>query len=246
MAFYVIFLATPGKGWKNASLCAGALTPEFERIPESPMTLATWLAYLLAVVLICLSPGPGALSAMSAGMKYGWQRGMWNCLGMQLSTVINIIIIAMGLGAVLTASATAFDVMKWCGALYLVYLGIQKFREPAALFADIDARTEFKDSSARGIFMQGLLVNFTNPKGLVFLLAVLPQFIDPSQPTAMQYAILTLTLVSVDLLVMAGYTGLAARVLRLLKDPGHIKATNRVLGSLFVIAGGALAVFKRT
>ncbi|HEX9390640.1 MAG TPA: homoserine/homoserine lactone efflux protein [Usitatibacteraceae bacterium] len=209
------------------------------------MTLATWLAYLLAVVLICISPGPGVLSAMSAGMKYGWRRGMWNCLGMQLSTVINITIIAMGLGAILTASTTAFDILKWGGALYLVYLGVQKFREPAALFEEIDAKTEFKDSSARGIFTQGLLVNFTNPKGLVFLLAVLPQFIDPTKPTAMQYVVLALTLVCVDLIVMAGYTGLAARVLRLLKDPGHIKATNRLLGSLFVFAGGALAVFKR-
>ena len=209
------------------------------------MTLTTWIAYLIAVVLICISPGPGALSAMSAGMKYGWQRGMWNCLGMQLSTVINITIIALGLGAVLTASSTAFEVMKWCGALYLVYLGIQKFREPAALFADIDAQTEFNDTSARGIFTQGLLVNFTNPKGLVFLLAVLPQFIDPTQPTAIQYVFLTITLITVDLIVMSCYTGLAAKVLRLLKDPSHIKATNRVLGSLFVIAGGALAVFKR-
>ena len=209
------------------------------------MTLTTWLAYLLAVVLICISPGPGALSAMSAGMKYGWQRGMWNCLGMQLSTVINITIIAFGLGAVLTASSTAFEVMKWCGALYLVYLGIQKFREPAALFEDIDAKTEFKDTSARGIFTQGLLVNFTNPKGLVFLLAVLPQFIDPTQPTAIQYVFLTITLITVDLIVMSCYTGLAAKVLRLLKDPSHIKASNRVLGSLFVMAGGALALFKR-
>lgn len=209
------------------------------------MTLTIWLAYLLAVVLICISPGPGALSAMSAGMKYGWQRGMWNCLGMQVSTLINIAIIATGLGAVLTASTTAFEVLKWCGALYLIYLGVQKFREPAALFEEIDAQTEFRDKSARGIFMQGLLVNFTNPKGLVFLLAVLPQFVDPAKPTPMQYLILALTLVCIDLIVMAGYTGLAAKILRLLKAPSHIRATNRLLGSCFVFAGGALAVFKR-
>ncbi len=209
------------------------------------MTLATWLAYLLAVVLICLSPGPGALSSMSAGMKYGWQRGMWNCLGMQVSTLISILIIATGLGAVLTASTTAFEILKWCGALYLVYLGVQKFREPAVLFDEIDAKTEFRDKSARGIFMQGLLVNFTNPKGLVFLLAVLPQFVDPARPTPVQYLILAMTLVTIDMIVMAGYTGLAAKLLRMLKDPGHIRTSNRLLGSCFVLAGGALAVFKR-
>jgi homoserine/homoserine lactone efflux protein len=226
----------------QAAVCPCPFSPQ---IAEARMTLATWLAYLLAVILICISPGPGALSAMSAGMKYGWQRGLWNCLGMQLSTIINISIIALGLGAVLTASSTAFELMKWCGALYLVYLGIQKFREPAALFADIDAQTSFRDTRARGIFMQGLLVNFTNPKGLVFLLAVLPQFIDLAKPIALQYLILGATMVTVDLLVMSSYAGFAAKVLGLLKDPGHIRATNRVLGSLFVIAGGTLAAFKR-
>ena len=93
--------------------------------------------------------------------------------------------------------------------------------------------------------MQGFWVDLTNPKGLIFLLAVLPQFVDPAQPTAMQYVILTATLVIVDLIVMACYTGLASRVLRLLKKPRQLTITNRVLGSLFIAAGGALAIFKR-
>jgi homoserine/homoserine lactone efflux protein len=159
--------------------------------------------------------------------------------------MFNVLIIALGLGALLMASEHAFQVMKWGGALYLIYLGVQKWREVPVAFETIAANTEFKDTTRRGIFMQGFWVNLTNPKGLVFLLAVLPQFIDPSRPTSLQYVILTLTLNVVDLGVMACYTGLAANVLRLLKDPSHIKATNRVLGSLFVVAGVALAVFKR-
>ncbi len=144
------------------------------------MTLATWLAFCLATILLCFSPGPGALSSMSAGMKYGWRRGMWNCLGMQASIIVNSTIIALGLGAILMASTTAFDIMKWCGALYLMWLGIQKFREEPVPFEEIAARTEFKDTSTKGIFLQGFLVSQTNPKGLIFLLAVLPQFVDPS------------------------------------------------------------------
>ena len=108
-------------------------------------------------------------------------------------------IIALGLGAILMASTTAFDIMKWCGALYLMWLGIQKFREEPVPFEEIAARTEFKDTSTKGIFLQGFLVSQTNPKGLIFLLAVLPQFVDPTLPTAMQYVILTLTLVCVDI-----------------------------------------------
>jgi len=201
---------------------------------------------LIATILLCFSPGPGALSSMSAGMKYGWRRGMWNCMGMQTSIMLNSTIIALGLGAILMASTTAFELLKWCGALYLIFLGIQKFRESPVPFADIAAQTNFADTSTRGIFVQGFLVSQTNPKGLVFLLAVLPQFVNPTQPTALQYVILTATLVCVDIVAMGCYTAFAARVLRLLKDPEHIRWTNRGIGSLFVVAGGALAVFKRS
>ena len=73
------------------------------------MTLATWLTFFIATILLCFSPGPGALSSMSAGMKYGWKRGMWNCIGMQVSIMVNVTVIALGLGAVLMASNTAFE-----------------------------------------------------------------------------------------------------------------------------------------
>ena len=149
------------------------------------MTLSTWFTFFVATILLCFSPGPGALSSMSAGMKYGWRRGMWNCIGMQVSIMLNVTIIALGLGALLMASSTAFEVMKWCGALYLMWLGVQKFREEPVPFEEIAARVEFKDTTTRGIFMQGFLVSQTNPKGLIFLLAVLPQLIEPTRPVAM-------------------------------------------------------------
>ena len=209
------------------------------------MTFTTWLTYFIATLILCISPGPGALASMSAGMKYGWARGMWNCLGMQVAIMLHATIIALGLGAVLMASEDIFTAMKWCGALYLIYLGVQKWREKPVSFATIDAHAKFKDTSRRGIFMQGFWVDLTNPKGLIFLLAVLPQFVDPARPTALQYIILTATLVVTDLIVMACYTGLASKVLRLLKKPSQMKMTNRILGSLFVAAGGALAVFRR-
>lgn len=209
------------------------------------MSLATWFTYFIATLIICVSPGPGALSSMSAGMKYGFARGMWNLAGLQAAIVVNVFAIWLGLGALLVASTTAFDIMKYLGAAYLIYLGIQKFREEPVAFEQISAQTNFQDTSPFGIFKQGLLVNLTNPKGLLFLAAVLPQFVDPAKPTAMQYAILGGTMVVVDVVVMIGYAALASTILRMLKDPNHIRWTNRGVGSLFVAAGGALAVFKR-
>jgi homoserine/homoserine lactone efflux protein len=211
------------------------------------MTFATWLAFFIATLILCISPGPGALSSISSGMRHGWSRGMWNVVGMQAATIVNITVIALGLGAILIASTTAFEILKWAGVAYLVWLGIQKWREPPIPFDDqAAAKADHSDGTPKSIFRQGFFVNLTNPKGLIFLLAVLPQFIDPNQPQAMQYVILTATMVGIDFAVMAGYTGLAARVLRLLKDPSHIRWTNRFLGGLFVGAGAALAAFKRT
>jgi homoserine/homoserine lactone efflux protein len=210
------------------------------------MTLTTWLTYLIAVTFICVSPGPGALSSMSAGMKYGFAVSMWNLVGLQLAGGFNLLLVWLGLGALLMTSTTAFEIMKYTGALYLVYLGVQKFRETPISFEEIAAKTKFDDTSRWGLIKQGLFVNLTNPKGIVFLVAVLPQFIDATKPTGVQYAIMGVTMAIVDVLVMMCYTGLAAKVLRLLKDPSHIRWTNRGLGSLFIAAGGALAVFKRT
>jgi homoserine/homoserine lactone efflux protein len=209
------------------------------------LELGTWIAYFIAVVILCVSPGPGALSSMSAGLKYGFRVGMWNLLGLQIAILINVLMVWAGIGALLVASTTAFEIIKYGGALYLIWLGVQKFREPPVSFEEIAARTRFDDTSRWGLVKQGVLVNLTNPKGILFLVAVLPQFIDPTRPTAPQYAIMGLAMVVVDVIVMIGYTGLASRVLRLLKDPSHIRWTNRGLGSLFVAAGGALALFKR-
>jgi len=210
------------------------------------MEFSTWLAYLLAVTIISVSPGPGALSSISAGMKYGFAVGMWNLIGLQCAIALNVLLISLGLGALLMASSIAFDLMKYGGALYLVYLGIQKFREPPVAFDDIAAKTTFDDVTRLGLIKQGLLVNLTNPKGIVFLVAVLPQFIDPTKPTGVQYAVMGVTIVVVDVLVMMCYEGLAAKVLRLLKDPNHLRWTNRGLGVMFVAAGVAFAVFKRS
>ncbi|HEX4859197.1 MAG TPA: homoserine/homoserine lactone efflux protein [Usitatibacteraceae bacterium] len=210
------------------------------------MTLTTWIAYFIATLIICISPGPGALSSMSAGLKYGFRAGMWNLAGLQLAILVNVVLVWLGVGALLLASSTAFEIVKYLGAGYLVWLGVQKFFERPVPVEEISAKTTFADTTRWGLLKQGLFVNLTNPKGILFLVAVLPQFIDPARPAAPQYAIMGLTMVVVDVIVMMGYTGLASRLLRLLRDPSHIRWTNRGLGSLFVAAGGALALFKRS
>ena len=206
------------------------------------MPLETWLAFVVAAWLISLSPGAGAISCMAAGMRYGYARAMWNILGLQLGILFVLAIVAAGLGAIIAASTALFTLIKWLGAAYLVYLGIRQWRAPAVPVTDAGADVT---GTPRQLVTRGFLVNATNPKGIVFMLAVLPQFIDPALPQLPQYVVCGATLFFTDLVVMSGYTGLAARVLRVLREPHHVRWINRAFGGLFVAAGAVLATFRR-
>jgi homoserine/homoserine lactone efflux protein len=124
-----------------------------------------------------------------------------------------------------------------------VWLGVQQWRVPARPLAG--AEDSNGRAAPRDLVVKGFLVNATNPKGIVFMLAVLPQFIDPARPQLVQYAICAATLAFTDLVVMSAYTGLASRVLAALREPHHIRAVNRTFGGLFVAAGALLATFRR-
>jgi homoserine/homoserine lactone efflux protein len=207
------------------------------------MSLETWLAFFAACWVISLSPGAGAIASMSSGLQYGFWRGYWNALGLQLALILQIAIIAAGLGAVLATSATAFTLIKWFGVAYLVYLGAKQWRAlPSDLSDDATPRPIGKPLS---LVFRGFLVNISNPKALVFMLAILPQFIDPNAPLLAQYLIIGATMVAVDLTVMAGYTGLASKVLRALKTPKQQRRMNRTFAGLFVSAAAFLATLHR-
>jgi homoserine/homoserine lactone efflux protein len=207
------------------------------------MSLETWLGFFAACWVISLSPGAGAIASMSSGLQYGFWRGYWNALGLQIALVVQIAVVAVGLGAVLATSALAFTLIKWFGVAYLVYLGIKQWRALPSDLAD--------DSAVRPVgkplvlMARGFLVNISNPKALVFILAILPQFIDTHLPLLPQYLIIASTMVCVDLIVMAGYTGLASKVLRSLKTPKQQRRMNRTFAGLFVSAAAFLATLHR-
>ncbi|WP_448653744.1 LysE family transporter [Pseudomonas fluorescens] len=207
------------------------------------MALDTWLAFFLASWIISLSPGAGAIASMSSGLQYGFLRGYWNAIGLQLGLAMQIAVVAGGLGAILAASSNAFYAIKWFGVAYLVYLAIKQWRAlPMDMSEDAAIRPIGKPLA---MMFRGFLVNASNPKALVFMLAVLPQFVDPHAPLLTQYLILGATMISVDMIVMAGYTGLASKVLRLLRTPKQQKRMNRTFAGLFVGAAGFLASLHR-
>ena len=207
------------------------------------MALDTWLAFFLASWIISLSPGAGAIASMSSGLQYGFLRGYWNAIGLQLGLAMQIAVVAGGLGAILAASSTAFYAIKWFGVAYLVYLAVKQWRAlPMDMSDDAPVRPIGKPLA---MMFRGFLVNASNPKALVFMLAVLPQFVNPQAPLLIQYLILGATMIGVDMIVMAGYTGLASKVLRLLRTPKQQKRVNRTFAGLFVGAAGFLASLHR-
>ncbi len=207
------------------------------------MELSIWLAFFAAAWAISLSPGAGAVAAMSAGLNHGFARGYVMTFGLILGIWTQVLVVGLGLGALIAASNFGFALVKWLGVAYLVWLGIKQWRAPAVPMASESA--EASAVSPRTLILRGWMINAANPKGTVFLLAVVPQFLDLSQALAPQYLVIAATLAFTDLVVMAGYTALAARLLRLLKSPRQIRLLNRTFGSLFVAAGFLLAMFKR-
>jgi homoserine/homoserine lactone efflux protein len=207
------------------------------------MELSLWLAFFAAAWAISLSPGPGALAAMGAGLNHGFACGYWTTLGLVLGIWTQIAVVGLGLGALVATSATACTVGTGRGAAYLGGLGVHQGRAPARPLALQQARAAGR--TRRSQMLRGWLVNVVNPKGTVFLLAVVPQFISLQQPLPLQYLVIALTLGFTDAVVMAGYTALAARLLASLSSPAHIRWLNRGFGGLFVAAGSALALVTR-
>ena len=210
------------------------------------MDLHVWLAFLVASCVIAVSPGSGAVLSMSHGLSYGVRRTTATIVGLQLGLAVILLVAGLGVGAVLTASASAFLVVKVVGACYLLWLGWRQWRAPVAKIEGDAAEVAEPDLSASQRVLRGFLTNVTNPKGIVFMAAVLPQFIQPTRPLWLQLLVLLATTVMVDVTVMHGYAWLAARLQGMLRSVRARRAQNRVFGGVLMAMGAMLFMFKRS
>ena len=205
-----------------------------------------WLAYFLAAWLIALSPGSGAVLSMSHGLPYGVRQTTATIVGLQIGLASILLVAGAGVGALLLASTTAFMVVKVLGAGYLIWLGVKQWRAPVDGAQSHEATlTEPVGLSLHHRVLRGALTNATNPKGIVFMVAVLPQFIDPKKPLALQLAILLVTTLAVDSVVMHGYAFLASRLRALMQSVRARRAQNRVFGGVLMGMGASLLMVDR-
>ncbi len=210
------------------------------------MSFATWFSFFCAACLIAISPGSGAILSMSHGLSYGVRRASVTILGLQFGLLLVLIVAGAGVGSLLLASETAFAIVKVLGALYLIYLGVtQFFSTPQASVVVQDANAEAHIPSFRRRVLTGFLTNASNPKGIVFMVAVLPNFINSQAALLPQLTILAVTMVVVDATVMHSYALLAASLQNWMRDVKAQRMQNRVFGAVLVLVGASLFFVKR-
>ena len=199
------------------------------------MALHTWLIYFAAALGLSLSPGPNGLLALTHGALHGRRMTLWTIFGGSFGFVAVIALSMFGIGALLQTSLVWLTVLKWLGGAYLVWLGIQVWRAPA-LGVELMAL-----SSERGgwsLFRQGALSAMTNPKGILFFAAFLPQFIDPARSLVMQFLIMAGTFAGIEVITEFLIASMAHRIRPWLERSG--KRFNQACGGIFIAIGAAL------
>lgn len=207
------------------------------------MTLANWLLYVAAVLILTVTPGPSVLMCVSTSVNLGARKALIASLGSTTAIVSIMVLSAIGLGTALAASEVLFTAIKWLGAAYLAYLGITSFFSSAT---DIAVSGSVESSTSERLFAQGFLVGASNPKALLFFGALFPQFIDPSAPQAPQFLILGVTFIFFELLWLTVYALLGSKANYWLQQPRRAKLFNRTTGVVFLVAAGLLASSRRT
>ncbi|MFC0348200.1 LysE family translocator [Undibacterium danionis] len=210
------------------------------------MSFATWFSFFCAACLIAISPGSGAILSMSHGLNYGVKRASVTIFGLQLGLLLVLIVAGAGVGSLLLASETAFGIVKLLGALYLIYLGLTQFLsrpQASVVLQDNEAGLHIPSSGRR--VLTGFLTNASNPKGIVFMVAVLPNFINSQAPLLPQLTILAITMVVIDTTVMHSYALLAASLQNLMRDVKAQRIQNRVFGAVLMLVGASLFFVKR-
>ena len=199
----------------------------------------TYWLYVATEAALSLSPGPAVLLVIAYGLAQGARRSLWASLGILSANALYFALSATSVGALLVASEAFFVAVKWCGAAYLVYLGL------AALLGQPSPITVSKSAasgaSPRAIYLSGLTLQLANPKTLVFFVAILPQFVDPRLPIGAQMLWLAAGSVIPELFILAGYGFAASRAARLASDPRFARITDRAAGVL-VLAAAAMVL----
>jgi len=208
------------------------------------MNWTLWWLFVPTELVLCLTPGPAVLLVLATALRRGPGASAASTLGILAANTIYFALSATGLGAVLLASYRIFFLVKWAGAAYLIYLGVRALVSKADTLDKTEAAAGAGRSFQR-LFMDGLLLQLSNPKAIVFFAALLPQFIDPKGDLLLQVAVFGITSVVIESVVLLCYGLAAGRAIAAARQPRYARWTNRVSGILLIGAGTGLAGLRR-
>ncbi|MEO1589851.1 MAG: LysE family translocator [Cyanobacteria bacterium J06632_22] len=199
------------------------------------MTIELWLAFVAASTLLLIIPGPTILTVISYSLAQGRQANLPLVMAVTLGDSTALFLSLMGLGAVLSASAFWFGIIKWIGGLYLLYLGVGLLRKGSVTLSsqtvNVTAGPRWK------LFLNTYLVTALNPKGIIFFVAFLPQFVAPQADTTQQLWLLALTFLALSMLNATSYALFAGAARRLLRSSRAQRRFNLAGGSMLSVAG---------
>lgn len=207
------------------------------------MSLRLLVIFTVTEFFLCLTPGPAVLLVVSQGMRNGFKSSLRGALGVITGNTIYFALSALGLGALLLASATLFQIIKWAGAAYLIFIGLRM------LFAKTHQQPASQDVPARKrsvkLFSHGLITQLSNPKAIVFFSALLPQFVTPGDRMIEQFVILGIISLAVEFPVLLAYGWMAERGSRFIAGGRFAALPDRIAGGFLIGAGVSLATVQK-
>ena len=209
------------------------------------MSLQSWLLYLSFVFIATATPGPAVFFIMTKASLHGWKRACFSALGNICGLFVLGLIAVTGLGAVLKASELLFNLVRYAGAAYLIYLGLVQFFQKSRPIDPLENKEAIPEISSFKIFIQAFGVAVSNPKAIVFLTALFPQFILIDQPLIFQFLRLVTTLMAFSFSFLMFYAFLAHKAKNWLAAPSRMKWFNRTSGSAFIGFGVLMATSSR-
>ena len=204
-----------------------------------------WL-FIISGLILNITPGPDTAYIVGRSAQFGWRGGAAAALGIETGVLVHICACAIGLSALLAASAIAFSLVKWVGAGYLCYIGIKMLLTRQSESAASPSEPEARATSLSKVFWQGTLTNVLNPKVALFFLAFLPQFVEAQAPSkAIAFLALGLIFVFNSTMWCLGVAAFSARVARQFQQSGRAMLwINRALGGMFVYLGARIAMLE--
>jgi len=207
------------------------------------MNWGTYALFAVTTLVVCLTPGPAALLVVAQGISNGFRRSYWAIAGIALGNAAYFALSATGIAALILASNTLFSIIKWIGVAYLLYLGLAAIRsKSSALTVTADGAHAVRGPRA---FWQALVVELSNPKALLYFVALLPQFINPAKPLGLQLLVFGATCLALDGFSYGIYAWLGSKAQRFSANASFVRSSNRLSGSLLLVVGVMMATLKR-